>query len=107
MKREEFLGPYRSRTVRVGGHLYYVRGHSPWVERLFDPEPQIHEMARWMLTQEAKYDHRWHWWSLRVPPPLFTMHMEKVEEAGAGGIVIRVVARLIALYAAWRSLPRR
>lgn len=106
MKREQFLGPYRSRSVRVGGHSYYARGHSPWVERLFDPEPQIHEMAQWMLTLEAKYDRRWRWWLRRVPPPLFTMHADKVEVPAAGGIVIRNVARLIALYAAWRSLPR-
>lgn len=106
MKHEEFLGPYRSRSLRVGGHHYYVRGHSPWVERLFDPDREIREMAQWMLSLEAKYDRRWHWWSLRVPPPLFTMHMEKVEVPETDGFVIRNVARLLALYAAWKSWSR-
>lgn len=106
MNRESFYGPYRSHSLTVGEHRYYVRGHSPTVQAIFHPNRGVHEFAQWKLTEESRYDHRWRWWSLSVPPPLFTMHVEKVEAPEAGGHITRSLARLIALYAVWKSVPR-
>lgn len=86
-KREDFYGPYRSPVFEVGCHRYYIRGHSQWVVWLLDSDPQVRELAQWMLGLEAKYDRRGRWWSFSVPPPLFTMHEEEKVEASEPGEV--------------------
>lgn len=105
MRNEEFLGPYRSYAIEQNGQRYYIRGHNPWVEWIFHPDRRVHEQALFMLELASKYDRRWSWWFLRVPPPLYTMQVEKVQiVAPQEGMMVRLLAWLIAFYAAWSAL---
>jgi hypothetical protein len=100
--KDDFLGHYWSNPMSWGGQTIYVRGHSPWVQFLFHPDPLVHEHAQFMLDLDVKHEHRrWHWWSLRVPPPLFTMVWLDCPHTN---IFDRVVGRLAAMFVLWRSM---
>lgn len=83
----------------------FVRGHSPWVEGLFHPNKDLHDFAMWHLELESKYDRRWHWWSLRVPPPLWTMvFIDKPKPDPVSSLLGTLIGWAVAAYTVWRAL---
>lgn len=91
--------PYVARAMRIGRRSYVViSGTSPYVPLMAHRNRLVRDQAWFMLRMKMKYE-RWHFWRM-PPPPVFRMTIVDVR-----GVDV-VLGRLLALYAAWRTLVR-
>lgn len=94
--------PYATRALRLGRREYMVvYGLSPAIPLLLHRNEFIRDHASWVLKMEHKYDRRWKWWQLTVPPPISTVAFVNVRPVDV------VIGRLLAWWALWRAVRAR